>query len=222
MSVFLRCLLAIMLLFNRTFAQQNSTPDNSTSKCTGYDQYGPNGDTYNASASYQVAGFYPPGNGTRTPANWTYNTAILAVSNSSNLQTLWIDTLDGTDVGSKDLPYFGCMTAFFGIPQSTNKRGQDDNGDCTKAYDQDCAKEMISFAKSATLPLSGTIQDANDMCARLGRMTVPDACRKYVDRDTWGSAVSSGKVTNLSTFTDTLTTPIACSKYRQQHLHQWD
>ncbi|KAL8948740.1 MAG: hypothetical protein Q9222_005093, partial [Ikaeria aurantiellina] len=167
-----------------------------------YEPFGPNGDTYNASASYQIPGFYPPGNGTTPPSNWTYNTAILAGSNADYSQTVWIDTPDNTDISSKDLPYLGCITVFFALPAATNKRAQDDDGDCTKTFDQNCAQAMVRFAKQKTIGVSGTNANANDVCASFLSMAVPDACKQYVGGGMrWGNAVASPRIGN-STFSN--------------------
>ncbi|KAL8715143.1 MAG: hypothetical protein Q9220_001100 [cf. Caloplaca sp. 1 TL-2023] len=196
------CLSIVISRLDFACAQQNSTQQNSTSSCFNSETFGPNGDTYNASASYQIPGFYPPGNGTTPPANWTYNIATVSGSKGNYSQAIWIDTPDNTDVSSKNLPYIGCVAAFFSLPSGTDRRGQDDNGDCTKALDQDCVQGVIKFAKQRAIGVARTSYDASGICAGLLSMAVPDACKKYTGGgSTWGDGAASASIGN-STFSN--------------------
>ncbi|KAL9598347.1 MAG: hypothetical protein Q9219_004575, partial [cf. Caloplaca sp. 3 TL-2023] len=155
---------------------------------------------YNASATYQVSGFQLPGNNT-TPQNWTYGTAIRLDPQGGYDQTLWIETPDGTGIGSKDLPYIGCVVALFGLPKSTSSRGRNDNGDCTKTFDQSCTAALLDMASSNTLQYSGTNNEANDVCVMIANQGIPSQCTRFTDGDRWRSTISSAAIGN-STFSN--------------------
>ncbi|KAL8695868.1 MAG: hypothetical protein Q9201_007925, partial [Fulgogasparrea decipioides] len=185
--------LALFSLFlSPTTALQPSNLPGSTS-----DEYwGPDGTAYNASASYPIPGFYPPGTGTNTPSNWTYNTAVFVGQEDGYRQTIWIETSDGTDVGSKGLPYLGCVAAFFGLPHDTITRGQKDTGDCTTTFDQQCVMDLVQNAKSGAAQYSGTNKVATEACIALTRSTVSKSCTKFIGGDTWKSSVASPAIGN--------------------------
>ncbi|KAL8678491.1 MAG: hypothetical protein Q9186_005161 [Xanthomendoza sp. 1 TL-2023] len=177
-------LASLSSLLPPTLAQQNKT-----TICHSNTQFGPDGTTYNASATYPIPAFIPPNDPTE-PHNWTYHTAIL-VNTKSSMQTLWIDdpastSNNDTKITSKSLPYIGCLVAFFGLPHDTVMRGQEDTGDCTKTFDQECVNAVLAGAKEAGALVSGTMgndtatsgKDAGDVCAQLMRTAVPGACRK--------------------------------------------
>ncbi len=191
-SVFLLAT-SISSLMETTLAQQNSTQQNSTADCTGTGDFGPNGDTYNASASCQVPGFYPSGTGPSPPTNWTYNTAVIFDSSGMSHQTIWIDTPDGTDVGSKDLPYDGCITAFHPLPRSTVQRGQEDNGDCMRTFDEDCVRDTVEMAKQQAASFDDRVSSASSICSSLVTGGLADLCKKYTDSHAGMEGAGAGK-----------------------------
>ncbi|KAI4174649.1 MAG: hypothetical protein LQ348_006348 [Seirophora lacunosa] len=169
--------------------QANSTSPN----CTAEDTFWPSGTAYNASGSYQVPGFAPPGT-TTDAGNLTYNTAVrVSPSGDWYNQTVWIDTVDGTSIQSMDLPYVGCLTALIILPQSTVKRGQGDNGDCTETLGDECVNAMVNqvdqslrnrAARNSTLP--------EDICGRLITPNdVPEACEMSTGGGGWGASATS-------------------------------
>ncbi|KAL8852329.1 MAG: hypothetical protein Q9221_002825 [Calogaya cf. arnoldii] len=201
-------LLAISLssLVETTIAQQDSTPQNptktnSTANCTTVEHFGPNGDTYNGSASYPIFGFYPPGTGSVTPLNWTYNIAVIVDNNGESEHSFWIDGLWAKDLESKDLPYYGCVTAFLDLPRSTVERGLRDRGDCTRTFDDDCVRETLENARQRALSFNTTGNDqVSDVCRLLMRGTLGSSCNQYTgDAEglvSTGSAVSNDGIGN--------------------------
>ncbi|KAL8959955.1 MAG: hypothetical protein Q9193_003262 [Seirophora villosa] len=169
--------------------QANSTSPN----CTAEDTFWPSGTAYNASGSYQVPGFAPPGN-TTDAGNLTYNTAVVvSPSGDSYNQTVWIDTVDGRSIQSMDLPYVGCLTALIVLPQSTVKRGQGDNGDCTETLGDECVNALVNqvdqslrnrAARNSTLP--------EDICPHLiSPNDMPEACERSTGESGWGLSTTS-------------------------------
>ncbi|KAL8731988.1 MAG: hypothetical protein Q9181_004125, partial [Wetmoreana brouardii] len=178
--------LSSLFLSPTTALQPSSSP-----KLPPVEYWGPDGTDYNASASYPIPGFYPPGTGTNPPSNWTYNTAVSAGQTAGYRQSIWIETSDGTDIGSKGLPYLGCVAAFFPLPHDTITGAQTDPGDCSKTFDQQCVTDLVQNAKRDAARYSGTNQEAVEACAALSRSTVPKSCTKYTGADRWTSSVSS-------------------------------
>lgn len=66
--------------------------------------------------------------------------------------------------GSKDLPYFGCITPFFSLPQSIIQRGQGDTGDCMQTFDQACVNAITGSAKSTVRNANG---QSSNICSDL-------------------------------------------------------
>ncbi|KAI4272629.1 MAG: hypothetical protein LQ337_005163 [Flavoplaca oasis] len=155
---------------------QNSTQTNSTTNCDD-NHFGPQGDNYNASASYQIPGFYPPGTGPASPSNWTYNTAVIVDDTGAGEHTFWIDTPDGTDPSSNVLPYYGCNVAMLGLPYDTVLRGQDDTGNCLRTLDEDCVRETLENARQRALTFDEIREDAKDVCS----FTWASSCDSYIE-----------------------------------------
>ncbi|KAL8932909.1 MAG: hypothetical protein Q9216_006621, partial [Gyalolechia sp. 2 TL-2023] len=183
------------LLVGGTFAfiVQTSLAQNSTaSNCSDYEPFGPVGTSYNASGSYQVLGFQEPGSNT-VPTNWTYNYAVQAQPDGDFSSAIWIDTSDGMPIGSRDRPYIGCVEVLLDLPQNTIRRGQDDSGDCTETFDEDCVSALTSIAISAGESYSGTDQRARGFCGGVFTRAVPSECEPYVEDGRWGGGVSSAR-----------------------------
>ncbi|KAL8656886.1 MAG: hypothetical protein Q9226_002467 [Calogaya cf. arnoldii] len=142
-------------------------------------QFGENGTDYNASASYQVLGFYYPATG---PANWTYNAAISLIGDAYQ-RTVWIDTPDNTDVESQVLPYRGCLSVLGTIPV---EQGQTDNGDCTATFVEACVAAMIDAANQQASESAKLVKNASDVCERIVENNIPEACQQYVGNDRKG------------------------------------
>ncbi|KAL9633851.1 MAG: hypothetical protein Q9204_003236 [Flavoplaca sp. TL-2023a] len=175
--------------------QQNSTQTNSTTNCDS-NHFGPQGNIYNASGSYQIPGFYPPGTGPASSSNWTYNTAVIVDDTGAGEHTFWIDTPDGTDPSSSDLPYYGCNVALLGLPYDTVLRGQDDRGDCLRTLDVDCVSDTLENARQRALTFDETREEAKDVCS----FTWASSCDRYIER---GSSGIFGGVGNSSYSNDT-------------------
>lgn len=109
--------------------------------------FGPDGFPLNAAGYHQVPDLEPPGATFTPPRNLAYEIALVLGSEGSFTYAIWIATVDGESLGSSDLPFIGCLSAIFYLPQSTVKRGQDDNGDFTKVIDQDYVNAILDNAK---------------------------------------------------------------------------
>lgn len=96
-------------------------------------------------------------------------------------QTIWIDTPDGTDVGSKDLPYYGCIGALVPLPRSTVQRGQEDKGDCLRTFDKDCVRDTVEMAKQQAASFNDRVSSASNICSSLLTGGLADSCKKYTD-----------------------------------------
>ena len=166
----------ILLLIAASIAQQNPVPQNSTqtNSTTNCDtsHFGPQGDSYNASGSYQIPGFYPPGTGPASPSNWTYNTAVTVDDTAADEPTFWIDTPDGMNPSSNDLPYYGCNAALLGLPYDTVLRGQDDTGGCLRILDEDCIRDTLENARQRALTFHETREEA---------FTWASSCDRYIE-----------------------------------------
>jgi len=105
--------------------------------------------TLNASGSFEFPGFRDP-KGNQPESDWTWSKGIHNIWNSTYNQTfrydevVWLDT-HGVDLASKDLDFQVCYSALIGYPQSVQKRGQGDNGDCTTFFNKECAVDLKSF-----------------------------------------------------------------------------
>ncbi|KAL8760982.1 MAG: hypothetical protein Q9203_007776, partial [Teloschistes exilis] len=152
--------LSILSLLLSLSTAQNTT--NTTSCPSTSSSFGLTETSINASAAYPVPGFYAPGTTSATvpPANWTYNTAVAVHPNNGIDQTLWITTPDNANLGSIDLPYFGCLVAFLGLAHDAIVRGQDDHGDCVRAMDRKCVDDVTMTAKAIARQASGTDREA--------------------------------------------------------------
>ncbi|KAL9001377.1 MAG: hypothetical protein Q9169_000268 [Polycauliona sp. 2 TL-2023] len=162
------------LLINTGSAQQ----DFNDAGCE--DWYDPvfnsDGSAFNASSSYQVTGFSPPGS-TSQPQDLTYNTAVQVNPEGDNAHAIWIELANGTDIGYNGLPYLGCLTALYELPENTVQRGQDDNGDCTETFDQDCVDAILSQSRSLVPGPGGS---EVQRCTADTKIMVPSACRRYI------------------------------------------
>ena len=184
-----------LAIFIYTTNAQSNDSQSSGTECNNTVQTSHNSSTSvknTGVGQYSIPGFYAPGNGTVPPANWTYTIGVEVHENSSSSNTnFWVGTPDGTDPTSQALPYHGCMAAYMELPQSTAKRGQDDNGDCTKTFDQKCVDALTAEIKQSASLASGTDDKVINVCANLGRGP-PDECKKYFG-DVSGPSVSAGK-----------------------------
>ncbi|KAL8779323.1 MAG: hypothetical protein Q9213_007003, partial [Squamulea squamosa] len=174
----------------KTAAAQDPTLFHAT-ECAN-EWFGADGTVYNASASYRVPGFYYPGTGTTPPANWTYKTAVDPATYGYQ-QTVWIETPNSLDIGSRSLPYLGCLSVLKDLPNDTLKRGREDTGDCTKTFDEMCVAALIEGAQRkapsfADQPLED--DDAFEVCKRMMPTHMPEACRQYTDNASAVAAVS--------------------------------
>ncbi|KAL8890230.1 MAG: hypothetical protein Q9215_002614 [Flavoplaca cf. flavocitrina] len=145
-----------------------------------------------------IPAFHPPGTGNVPPADWSYNTAVAVENDGSSRQTYWIDTQDGSDIWSEELPYYGCLAGFHSLPRRTIERGQDDNGDCMQTFDEDCVRDTIEMAKQRTASFDETKDATGQVCSDLIQSGLPESCQKYLDPDSSSGSVVSGFGNNTS------------------------
>ncbi|KAL8887626.1 MAG: hypothetical protein Q9192_006296 [Flavoplaca navasiana] len=98
--------------------------------------------------------------------------------------TFLIDTLDGTDPFSNDLPYDGCNVALSVLPYDTVWRGQDDRGDCLRTLDDECVRDTLENARQRALNFDETREEAEDVRS----LTWASSCARYLELDGIGNS----------------------------------
>lgn len=97
--------------------------------------------------------------------------------NAAGEHTFWIDTPDGMDPSSNDLPYYGCNAALLGLPYDTVLRGQGDTGDCLRTLDEDCARDTFENARQRALSFDEIREDAKNVCSFIWA----SSCDRYIE-----------------------------------------
>ncbi|KAL8651375.1 MAG: hypothetical protein Q9210_003294 [Variospora velana] len=185
-NLFLFASHAAFSILHTSSAQQLSAQNNFNSLCDFDPIFGPDGTAFNGSSSYQVPGFSPPGS-TGLPQTLTYNAAVRVTDQGYSAHAVWVELENGTDIGYNGLPYLGCLTALRNFPQSTVRRAQNDNGDCTETFDQDCIDALLEQAQSIVPDADDENVSAVDLCATQEPEEVPQACRRYIQSDNFDS-----------------------------------
>ena len=100
----------------------------------------------NATASYSVPGFSPPGekdvNGDST---WTFSTGTVAYDGNTT-QRVWINTSPAIQVDSDSLSYQGCVLALYSLTREAPAgKDQDDkdDGDCKSYLGEECVEAIL-------------------------------------------------------------------------------
>ncbi|KAL9018139.1 MAG: hypothetical protein Q9185_004546 [Variospora sp. 1 TL-2023] len=185
-NLFLFASQAAFSILHTSSAQQLSSQNNLTSSCDFDPIFGPDGTAFNGSSSYQVPGFSPEGS-TDLPQTLTYNAAVRVTDQGYSAHAVWVELENGTDIGYDGLPYLGCLTALRNFPPSTVRRAQNDNGDCTETFDQDCIDALLEQAQSIVPDADDENVSAVGLCATQEPEEVPQACRRYIQSDNFDS-----------------------------------
>ncbi|KKY16562.1 hypothetical protein UCRPC4_g05899 [Phaeomoniella chlamydospora] len=167
----------VSLAFFRVVSAQNLT----SRGCAGNDSLpSPLGLSYeilNASGTYDVEGFYNIYNFTSIPT-WTWGTGIQSKNVSGVTryeQPVWLDT-HGTDLAADDLSFNMCYLVLTGQSQSQQKKGQNDDGDCTTFFSEQCVKDLSSSLLRSTLDSYG---NATSLPCKLAVNIWPESCEKF-------------------------------------------
>lgn len=126
-------------------AQSNDPNDNSWCFDSRFDNL-------NATASYSVPGFKPPGDSSKS--TWTFSTGAVTYDGNTT-QRLWINTSPAIQVDSDNLPYQGCIIALLSL---VAKPGEKNNGDCTSSLGKECVAALLEQTneKTKVFPLLNT------------------------------------------------------------------
>lgn len=146
-------------------AQQNNDQDENRDWCRD-----PRFDHLNATASYSVSGFAPPGDTSSfSDSTWTFS--IGAVNYDGKItQRLWINTSPAIQVDSDSLSYQGCILAFLRLNTEIPAEGeQNKDGDCTSALGEKCVAAILKNANDIGRNLS---TNANEDSKRYNRRPV--------------------------------------------------
>ena len=142
----------------------------------------------NATASYPVPGFAPPGD-TSDAGTWTFSTGAVNYGGNTT-QRLWVTTSPEVKVDSSSLPYQGCVMAFFNL--AADAGDEDNDGDCKSTLGEACVTALLKNTNAIARNLSaGADTDAkryrenNDsnfsfgwqQCLTFPATAIPDECR---------------------------------------------
>ena len=105
-------------------------------------------DNLNATASYSVPGFAPPGNSSKS--TWNFSTGVVTYDGNIT-QRLWINTSPSIQMDSDSLPYQGCILALYSL---VGKPGEDNNGDCQSSLGQECVAALVKNSNEVAKSLS--------------------------------------------------------------------
>lgn len=107
----------------------------------------------NATASYPVPGFAPPGDTSSSDGTWTFSTGAVNYGGNTT-QRLWINTSPAFEVDSSSLPYQGCVLAIYSLAVDASQGGQDNNGDCKSTLGEECVTALLKNTNSIARNLS--------------------------------------------------------------------
>lgn len=144
-------------------------------------------DNLNATASYSVPGFAPPGDDS-SKGTWNFSTGVVTYDGNIT-QRLWINTSPSIQVDSDDLPYQGCILALSGL---AGKPGEDNNGDCTSSLGQECVAALLNNSNEVAKSFSAKAEEDAQKYNRTNRSirslslaqctdfvaTLPNVCQK--------------------------------------------
>ncbi|KAL9612351.1 MAG: hypothetical protein Q9167_003038 [Letrouitia subvulpina] len=154
----------------------------------------------NASASYKLPSFTPPGKTSIPPGDWAWNTTITVLNNTIT-QSFSIDTPTLKDIDDDDIPYEICAMAIYNLPKEKSLQGQDDNGDCKSTLSQDCVNALVQLVNTTAASFSagaGASDDVSDLCGRmLSQFTIPDECQQTSKNGAWSGGAAGRLKSNL-------------------------
>ncbi|KAL8742081.1 MAG: hypothetical protein Q9190_005388 [Brigantiaea leucoxantha] len=189
------------LLADTALAQDNSTVSDNNG-CANSSIAGESDQAIqhpNASASYSLPSFSPPGDTKIPSGNWTWNTAV-TVSDNQIWQSWWIDTPSLKNLDNTDIPYEVCALALDDLPRSISLQGQDDNGNCLSTLNQGCVDALVRLANTTAAGLrssSGSSSTTIDPCGNFLNQILsntPEECQSFsVDAALGGGAIGTGK-----------------------------
>ena len=110
-------------------------------------------DNLNATASYSVPGFTPPGDASSPDSTWTFSTGVVTYDGNIT-QRLWVNTSPAIQIDSDELPYQGCVIALFDLAVEPREKGQNKDGDCKSSLGQDCVAALLKVTNEIATTLS--------------------------------------------------------------------
>lgn len=139
--------------------------------------------TRNATGSFDFKGFADP-NSNQVVSPWIWSMGVQNVWNFTNnltfwyQQPVWLDT-HGVNLASDKLGYEICYLTLSDYPLSAQRRGQGDNGDCTKFYNQQCVDDWRKALVDQGLRyMNKNSTDRESPCKALRQFT-PDSCKDF-------------------------------------------
>lgn len=116
----------------------------------------------NATASYSVPGFSPPGeNDVNGDSTWTFSTGAVAYDGNTT-QRVWINTSPAIQVDSDSLPYQGCVLALFSLtkeaPAGKDQDNKDD-GDCKSYLGEECVAAILKNSNAVAQNFSTQVDE---------------------------------------------------------------
>lgn len=145
----------------------------------------------NATASYTVPGFAPPGDSSSKDGTWTFSTGAVNYGGNTT-QRLWVNTSPEVKVGSDSLPYQGCVLGFFNLATDASKGDQDKKGDCKSTLGEACVTALLKNTNAIARNLSADAdkdakryRENNDsnfsfgwqQCLTFPARAIPEECR---------------------------------------------
>lgn len=118
-------------------------------------------DNPNATTSYSVPGFAPPGSTSSSSSNstWTFSTGAVNYGGNTT-QRFWVNTSPPIEVNSDSLPYQGCILAFVSLNKKVPvEKQQDKDGDCTSALGEKCVAAILKNANEIGRNLSANMDE---------------------------------------------------------------
>ena len=121
--------------------------------------FDPRFDNPNATASYSVPGFAPPGStSSSSDSTWTFSTGAVHYGGNTT-QRFWVNTSPPIEVNSDSLPYQGCIVAFVSLNKKVPVgKQQDKDGDCTTALGEKCVAAILKDANEIGRNLSENVE----------------------------------------------------------------
>lgn len=122
--------------------------------------FDPRFDNLNATTSYSVPGFAPPGNvSSSSDSTWTFSTGAVNYGGNTT-QRFWVNTSPAIEVDSDSLSYQGCFLAFLSLNKEVPAgEQQDKDGDCTSALGEKCVAAILKNANEIGRNLSADVDE---------------------------------------------------------------
>lgn len=121
--------------------------------------FDPRFDNPNATTSYSVPGFAPPGDNSSSDSTWTFSTGAVNYGGNTT-QRFWVNTSPPIEVDSDSLSYQGCIFAFLSLAKKVSVgKEQDKDGDCTTALGEKCVAAILKNANEIGRNLSENVNE---------------------------------------------------------------